>query len=141
MLDSRILTCSPTQSKKGLAMVKDEARRALLRWLREECGDEAADCREDGIRSGREDGDVFIVAFELGHQAGLAARDPSLAAVYGYEAGISEGLERAAVIAESLPGVPPPPRSGGSFAAARANQCELVATAIRAEKGRSNGQG
>jgi hypothetical protein len=49
----------------------DEAREAFLRYLREECGDEAADCREDGIRSGRDDSEDYI----RGYLAVLAKLD------------------------------------------------------------------
>jgi hypothetical protein len=41
----------------------EEARNIFLRYLREECGDEVADCREDGILSGREDSEEFIQGF------------------------------------------------------------------------------
>jgi hypothetical protein len=109
MLDSRILTCSPTQSKKGLAMVtpRDRLNAVQSAW--------------DALET------LPPIEFSQAEADSL------------YRALSGEGLERAAVIAESLPGVPPPPRSIVSFGAARANQCELVATAIRAEKDRSNG--
>ena len=40
-------------------------------------------------------------------------------------------LEEAAKVAESEPGILSGHRSGGSFGAARADQCKIIATAIR----------
>lgn len=49
--------------------VRQEDREAFLEHLRTECGDEAADCREDGILSGREDGEDWLVGFVAGRAA------------------------------------------------------------------------
>ena len=40
-----------------------EARDELIQHLRNTFGDEAADCREDGIERGLEDNDDFIVGY------------------------------------------------------------------------------
>ena len=52
-----------TQDPAAIAGKLSAARLAFVDWLRSECSDEAADCREDDIINGLDDRDLFIVGY------------------------------------------------------------------------------